>query len=290
MKRSLWIAAAVLVCAPFSLKAAGPGDSFLERFKAEEEAVMATAPAVPPSAVPDVVPPVAPHAEGEVKHPGVLDSYDPEMGRRLAAAAEKGKLGVFKGKCYEYVAWHMDAAGILGFYDWVAMGIQPDYSDHAADFAVWAVRNEEKMRGRMKLAILPTPENKDAVPLGSILVYDRGACGFSSKSGHIEVLTAPDRATRVVLLQASRGDGRGQRVILLGLRVPLTHPESPARPTACVLLTCVVLTCPHASSSPSPSASPCSCPPFRRSLSRPRCGQHWRRDSRTGRSVGGVRG
>ncbi len=50
------------------------------------------------------------------------------------------------------------------------------------------------MRREMRLAVMPTPQSKDEVPLGSILVYDRGWCGFSEASGHIEVLTAPDRA------------------------------------------------------------------------------------------------
>ncbi len=181
---TLMIALAVLVCNPLILRSLENGDSFAKILSSAKVADIS----VPEAA------PVAVKSEATVKTAGVMDSYDSEMGARLAEAAEKGKLGKFKGKCYEYVAWHMDAAGILGFYKWVDMGIQPDYSDHAADFAVWAAKNEEKMRSQMKLAILPTPENKDEVPLGSILVYDRGACDFSSKSGHIEVLTAPDRA------------------------------------------------------------------------------------------------
>lgn len=125
---------------------------------------------------------------------GPAAAYDAEMGRRLAQAAADGNAGEFMGKCYVYVARHLDAAGILGFDNWVDMGIQPDYSDHAADFFVWAAANQEKMRARMHLAVMPTPASKHDVPLGSILVYDRGWCGFSSRSGHIEVLTAPDWA------------------------------------------------------------------------------------------------
>lgn len=132
--------------------------------------------------------------EAPAKIAGIEESYDPVMGGKLAEAAEAGNAGAFSGKCYAYVAHHMDVAGILDFNDWAAMGIEPDFSDHAADFAVWAAANQEKMRREMKLAILPTPENKEEVPLGSILVYDRGFCDFSAKSGHIEVLTAPDKA------------------------------------------------------------------------------------------------
>jgi len=144
--------------------------------RSEEAAVAAAKPAV--------------HA----KSAGALDAYDQELGRRLAAAAEAGNLGAFKGKCYTYVAWHMDAAGILGFYDWKAMGIEPQYSLDAADFIVWARQNEEKMRREMRLAVIPTPYNKLDVPIGSILVYDRGWCDFNADSGHIEILTAQDRA------------------------------------------------------------------------------------------------
>ena len=121
-------------------------------------------------------------------------AYDADLGRRLAQAAADGNAGEFMGKCYAYVARHMDAAGVLGFDNWVEMGIQPDYSDDAADFFVWAAANQEKMRAQMRLAIIPTPASKHEVPLGSILVYDRGWCGFSQRSGHIEVLTAPDWA------------------------------------------------------------------------------------------------
>ncbi len=120
--------------------------------------------------------------------------YDAALARRLAQAAADGNAGGFSGKCYAYVAWHMHYAGILDFNGWVDMGIQPGYSDDAADFFVWADQNREKMRSEMRLAIVPTPASKDEVPVGSILVYDRGWCGFSEASGHIEVLTSPDWA------------------------------------------------------------------------------------------------
>jgi len=39
--------------------------------------------------------------------------YDEAAGARLAAAAAKGNLGAFYGKCYEYVAYHMQNAGVI---------------------------------------------------------------------------------------------------------------------------------------------------------------------------------
>lgn len=174
----------VLLCSPLLLGAQQNERSFISSL-----ASLSVAETVVPVSLPAPV-----KEEASVKTAGVMQSYDPATGRKLAEAAEAGNAGGFSGKCYAYVARHMDAAGILGFNDWAAMGIEPDFSDHAADFAVWAKANQEKMRREMKLAILPTPENKEEVPLGSILVYDRGFCDFSPKSGHIEVLTAPDRA------------------------------------------------------------------------------------------------
>ena len=178
------LALAILVCSPLALRAQQNEKAFLDSLASFKTAAVA----VPEAA------PAALKEEAPAKAAGVKESYDPELGKKLAAAAEAGNIGTFRGQCYAFVAHHMDAAGILGFNDWAAMGIEPDFSDHAADFAVWAANNQEKMRREMKLAILPTPENKEEVPLGSILVYDRGWCDFSSKSGHIEVLTAPDKA------------------------------------------------------------------------------------------------
>lgn len=175
---------AVLACSPLILGAQQNEKAFADSL-ASFRAAAVTVPEAAPAAIKE---------EAPAKAAGVKESYDAELGKKLAAAAEAGNIGVFRGQCYAYVAHHMDAAGILGFYDWAAMGIEPGFSDHAADFAVWAAANQEKMRREMKLAILPTPENKEDVPLGSILVYDRGYCDFSPKSGHIEVLTAPDKA------------------------------------------------------------------------------------------------
>ena len=185
MKPTMLISALlVLASAPLALNAQQSETAFIGSLASLSVAEVA----VPMSA------PAPAMKEEPAKAGGIKESYDPELGKKLAAAAEAGNIGVFKGKCYAFVAHHMDAAGILGFNDWAAMGIEPGFSDHAADFAVWAAANQEKMRREMKLAILPTPENKEEVPLGSILVYDRGYCDFSPKSGHIEVLTAPDKA------------------------------------------------------------------------------------------------
>lgn len=130
-------------------------------------------------------------AEGNAPKTFADYEYDSAMGYKLAAAAAAGNLGAFHGKCYEYVSYHMEAAGVIRPEQWNELGIGPDY---AADFAEWAAANPETMRRELKLARIPTPADKMAVPVGSIIVYERGACGFSRKAGHIEVVTRPDWA------------------------------------------------------------------------------------------------
>ncbi|OGR44544.1 MAG: hypothetical protein A2X35_00330 [Elusimicrobia bacterium GWA2_61_42] len=117
--------------------------------------------------------------------------FDPERAALLAQAAAAGNLGYFDRKCYEYVSYHMEKAGVIRPEQWAQLKIGPD---HAADFAEWAGLNKELMLSELKLYRIPTPEDKMAVPVGSILVYERGVCDFSAKSGHIEVVTQPNWA------------------------------------------------------------------------------------------------
>lgn len=117
--------------------------------------------------------------------------YNAQTGAKLAAAASSGNLGAFYGRCYEYVSYHMEAAGVIRPEQWDQLGIGPM---HAADFAEWAVGNPGVMRSELKLVKMPTPEDRLAIPLGAIIVYERGVCGFSSRAGHIEVVTRPDWA------------------------------------------------------------------------------------------------
>ena len=137
-----------------------------------------------PAAFSDVVP----------ETPLASPVYDPEKGGALAAAARKGNIGAFTKKCYEYVAYHMEDAGVITRQGWIDLGIEPEYAARASDFALWSTKNAELMRESLKLVRIPTPESKQDVPLGSILVYEKGACGFSSSSGHIEILVEPDWA------------------------------------------------------------------------------------------------
>jgi hypothetical protein len=112
-------------------------------------------------------------------------AYDAEKAAAFGKIAEENSLGAFKGRCYEFVADAMEKAGIIRDEQWSALGIGPD---HAADFADWAEANLGAMRSELGLAKLDTPAAVDDFPVGAIVVYERGQCGFSAKSGHIEVV------------------------------------------------------------------------------------------------------
>lgn len=185
MKKTILIlvlAAALVPCA-YALEA---GASFGRLPGSASEVSRAAAIEVPAVPVP------AFSAAGEGAVPGrKAPDFDAARASKLAQAAAAGNIGAFKGKCYEYVSYHMEAAGIIRPEQWSQLGIGPDY---AADFAEWAANNPDLMLRELGLHRMPTPSDKMAVPVGSILVYERGACGFSRKAGHIEVVTAPDQA------------------------------------------------------------------------------------------------
>ena len=122
----------------------------------------------------------------QAKSPSPLPAdYDAEKASLLARTARANNLGYFAGRCYEFVANHMENAGVIRPAQWDALGIGPD---HAADFAEWANANPAALRAGLSLQKMETPEQVSGLPLGGIVVYERGACGFSRRSGHIEVV------------------------------------------------------------------------------------------------------
>jgi len=142
-----------------------------------------------PAAVPPA-PEELPSVE-QAKPPSLLPAgYDLEKASLLARTARDNNLGYFAGRCYEFVANHMENAGVIRPSQWGQLGIGPD---HAADFAEWANANPAAMREGLSLEKMETPEKVSDLPLGGIVVYERGACGFSRRSGHIEVVVGEDR-------------------------------------------------------------------------------------------------
>lgn len=115
--------------------------------------------------------------------------YDEPTALRLAGNAKRHSMGSFTGWCYSYVADAMELTGVIRRDQWYSLGIGVNA---AADFAAWANRNPATLRSQLKLAKLETPARAADLPLGAIVVYNRGVCGFSGRSGHIEVKVAPD--------------------------------------------------------------------------------------------------
>ena len=171
---------------------------------------------------------------GMSKNISTLEDYDAETGKRLARAAETGNLGYFNHSCYEYVAYHMQNAGVIRPEQWDQLRIGPD---RAVDFAVWAVKNPETMRRELKLARIPTPSDKAEIPVGSIIVYGKGVCGFSSSSGHIEVLVRPDWACSDGCESLDQGcfedaAAREQIYVITPVKSGSASPASPAEALA----------------------------------------------------------
>ncbi len=141
-----------------------------------------------PGQEPAAAQPAQPVRETE---PGLLpEDYDLKKASLLARTALRNNIGYFSGKCYEFVANFMEWSSIIKGWQWSSLGIGPN---HAADFAAWANANPVALRKQLSLVRMETPGKVADLPLGGIVVYQRGVCGFSKKAGHIEVVVAPNR-------------------------------------------------------------------------------------------------
>lgn len=127
--------------------------------------------------------------DGPVPAVGPGDMYDRQMALRLAGMARRHNRGYFSGWCYSYVADFMELSGIIRRPQWYSLGIGVAA---AADFGAWANANPRTLRRSLRLSKIKTPSRTSDLPIGGIVVYPRGVCGFSSRSGHIEVVTAPN--------------------------------------------------------------------------------------------------
>lgn len=86
------------------------------------------------------------------------------------------------GRCYEGVAEAMDLTFGTSAATWSAYGIG---AAHAYQFAEWANYNPRDLAAIFKLK--RSGLSSYGAPVGSLFIYDRGVCGMSSVSGHIEV-------------------------------------------------------------------------------------------------------
>lgn len=94
-------------------------------------------------------------------------------------------------RCYHYVKEHIGRALGIGF-DGVQSMLGANYQMNAWDFARWVDTDPggRASQAGFVRANIPTSQ----LPLGAILVWRPGQCGYSSSAGHIEINIGNGRA------------------------------------------------------------------------------------------------
>ncbi|MCX5796024.1 MAG: hypothetical protein NTY77_11065 [Elusimicrobia bacterium] len=146
---------------------------------AQAEPKFAARPAAPKTAQPP-----AADAPLVLKDEGIMAYLD---GTKAKALAQKvwAKAKGFSGYCYAAVKGALDSILPSGWRSQVG-------SASAYQFATSLNRNP-KLFDKLKLRkIDPSTLPDKKLPLGAIIVYGRGMCGFSPEHGHIEVVVSVD--------------------------------------------------------------------------------------------------
>ena len=112
---------------------------------------------------------------------GFPSDLDYDAASKLAQEAQKLQIGRFTGRCYEYTGMAIENVGLMpkGPDAWKAAGV-PVTS--AADFVQVEKSSVSSRFARLNL------RSWACLPLGAIVVWDRGVCGFNATHGHIEVV------------------------------------------------------------------------------------------------------
>lgn len=130
----------------------------------------------------------------------ICTGYDSAQGARIARAARSREGYRSQGKCYRYVKNHLEAVGIE-IRDYI------DARDENSAFAFtrWADSspNELRQAGLTKARRV----DMDDLPIGSILVWARGECGYNRTHGHIEIVVGENRACSDFCGSIKRGCG-----------------------------------------------------------------------------------
>lgn len=95
------------------------------------------------------------------------------------------------GRCYHYVKEHIGRALGVGF-DGVQSMLGGSYQMNAWDFARWVAADPGGRASSAGFVRANIP--LDQLPLGAILVWRPGQCGYSSSAGHIEINIGGGRA------------------------------------------------------------------------------------------------
>lgn len=117
--------------------------------------------------------------------------YNAAWGQKIAGNVYDRLVGKFIGKCYQYVAYHFEDAGIISYND----PLWSSFSESAYQFADWAIKNPLILKSRFGLKYEPSFNSKpQAAPVGTVLVYQPGQCGYNATHGHIEIVVSPNKA------------------------------------------------------------------------------------------------
>lgn len=116
----------------------------------------------------------------------VLAFLDTQRAHELADAVARRASG-FRGRCYAFVKAGLKKILPSGWYGWL-------YEDQGSAYKFTEnLRENPKMLDKLKLRKLSAEDIPDGVPpVGSIIVYGRGVCGFNPRHGHIEVSVGGD--------------------------------------------------------------------------------------------------
>ncbi|MFZ9521325.1 MAG: hypothetical protein ACO3A4_12690 [Silvanigrellaceae bacterium] len=115
------------------------------------------------------------------------DGMDFETGRQLAQESNRINIGAFTSRCYEYAGIAIENVGLMpkGASAWKAAGVP---TTSAADFI--EVENSSKSGNFVRLR----PTSWGCLPEGTIVVWDRGVCGFNATHGHIEIVVSRNQS------------------------------------------------------------------------------------------------
>lgn len=112
---------------------------------------------------------------------------DFDKGQQLAQESNRINIGAFTSRCYEYAGIAIENVGLMpkGAAAWKSAGV-PTVS--AADFV--EVENSSQAGNFVRLR----PSSWGCLPEGTIVVWDRGVCGFNATHGHIEVVVSRNQS------------------------------------------------------------------------------------------------
>lgn len=132
----------------------------------------------------------------------LCSGYDAAKGARLARQARRREGYRSQSLCYRYVKGHLEATGIP-----IRNYLDASHELSAYRFTAWAKSSPNELR-TIGFSELPRAQvDMNNLPIGSIIVWDRGECGYSSAHGHIEVVISRDRACSDFCGRIKRGCG-----------------------------------------------------------------------------------